>query len=517
MPSYERNALILGFGFFGIFMAFNTAQSLATSLPGGPENLGYMCLAALYGTFTVACFFVPPWIKKIGPKYAMIIGGVPYVLMVGATLKPSYWLSIPMNVLVGIGAPLLWTGSSVYIGRCAVWQAYTDLTLDSDHKKRISILTARFNSIFFMLFQGNGTLGLLLSSLVLRVAGSNAVRYLFILLVLICGIGVFILTLIPKVEAKEKANAKTLSISLMDDVDSDAVGASKSDFDAVNDEIAEVSWKDTLILACTDRKMTLLIPIIFYNGLSLAFMFGDFTSLIIQQSLSLKNTGFVVATFYFVNAAFTYLAGTIGVKNFGRTPFLAIATVCHVAFFVWMLLWSAPDNYEQQCSVDDCLPGGSCSGNSCLAPYGPNERHSDKYEFEINTPSWDIYFRILLGAAVFGIGDAVWESFPAGIIQYMYKDSDKDLVAASANLKMWQSLGFAVQFVFGIVLKNYFNVKVAILLASQIVGAACLVVVHACVQSLDFKAQGNIESDDENDQGGTEKRPGRADYDHLSS
>ena len=86
-------------------MAFNTAQSLATSLPGGPENLGYVSLGALYATFTVASFFVPPWINYLGPKWAMVLGGIPYVLMVGATLRPSYYLSVPMNVLVGLIAP----------------------------------------------------------------------------------------------------------------------------------------------------------------------------------------------------------------------------------------------------------------------------------------------------------------------------------------------------------------------------------------------------------------------------
>ena len=217
----------------------------------------------------------------------MVLGACPYVLMVGATLAPSYYLSVPMNIAVGLGAPLLWTGSSVYIGRCAVKQAklnaradmHADLegTTSESLEKRVSDLTAKLNSVFFMMFQGNGTIGLCMSSIVLSLAGDNGVRYLFILLVAICACGVFILSTLPSIEAVE------------------------------NDKDSNVSWTDTIRLAFTDMKITLLIPLFLYNGLSLGFLFGDFTNDVIHPALGLDNTGFVMATFFFVNAVFSYV------------------------------------------------------------------------------------------------------------------------------------------------------------------------------------------------------------------
>ena len=48
--NFKLRSAAMGLGFFGIFMAFNTAQSLAstlgsTTIPG----LGDVCLAVLYG------------------------------------------------------------------------------------------------------------------------------------------------------------------------------------------------------------------------------------------------------------------------------------------------------------------------------------------------------------------------------------------------------------------------------------------------------------------------------------
>ena len=45
-----------------------------------------------------------PGSRKIGPKWSMVLGACPYVLMVGATLAPSYYLSVPMNIAVGFGS-----------------------------------------------------------------------------------------------------------------------------------------------------------------------------------------------------------------------------------------------------------------------------------------------------------------------------------------------------------------------------------------------------------------------------
>ncbi len=451
------------------------------SLLGGPDNLGYICLAALYGTFCVACFFVPPWIEYIGPKWAMVLGACPYVLMVGATLAPSYYLSIPMNIAVGLGAPLLWTGSSVYIGRCAVKQAKVNERCDVQNspthelpsfEKRVGDLTAKMNSVFFMMFQGNGTIGLCMSSIVLHLAGDNGVRYLFILLVAICIFGVFILSTLPKIPA------------------------------VVKDEVSTSSWTDTIRLAFTDPKITLLVPLFLYNGLSLGFLFGDFTNDVVHKAVGLNNTGFVMGAFFFVNAGVTYASGSkiLGVSRFGRLNYMIMSVAVQVLYFVWLLLWNSPVNSVKQCSFNDCnAPDlGGCDLNQCVEPYGKgsNFTHDDSYELLVETPSLNCWLHLMGLSAAFAMGDAIWESFPPGIIQVFYKDDDDKLKSASANYKLWQSMGFAIQFVLGVVLSDYFHAKIWILLVCLGLCSVSLIVLHTRVSNLNSISDNDSREDD---------------------
>ena len=65
----------------------------------------------------------------------------------------------------------------------------------------------------------------------------------------------------------------------------------------------------------------------------------------------------------------------------------------------------------------------------------------------VESPTSSCWMNLMIGAALFAVGDATWESFPPGIIQVFYKEDDDKLKAASANWKLWQSMGFAIQFV----------------------------------------------------------------------
>ena len=76
VASFQRNVLILAAGFFGVFVAFNAAQALSTSILDTAEfpDLGNYCLAALYGMFTVMSFPGPVVVRWLGPSKAMALG-----------------------------------------------------------------------------------------------------------------------------------------------------------------------------------------------------------------------------------------------------------------------------------------------------------------------------------------------------------------------------------------------------------------------------------------------------------
>ena len=76
VAGFRRNVLIVAAGFFGVFVAFNAAQALSTSILDTKEfpDLGNYCLAALYGMFTIMSFPGPVVVRWLGPSKAMALG-----------------------------------------------------------------------------------------------------------------------------------------------------------------------------------------------------------------------------------------------------------------------------------------------------------------------------------------------------------------------------------------------------------------------------------------------------------
>eukprot|EP00997_Jenningsia_sp_PLL12_P007846 NODE_4533_length_651_cov_68.061462_g3879_i0.p1 GENE.NODE_4533_length_651_cov_68.061462_g3879_i0~~NODE_4533_length_651_cov_68.061462_g3879_i0.p1 ORF type:complete len:193 (-),score=42.55 NODE_4533_length_651_cov_68.061462_g3879_i0:73-630(-) len=89
-------------------------------------------------------------------------------------------------------------------------------------------------------------------------------------------------------------------------------------------------------------------------------------------------------------------------------------------------------------------------------------------------------------SVVLGIGDAVWFSQVPAILQCLFPDGN-DLSAAMSNLKLWQSLGFAVQFLLGLLVQS-FEVKTAVVLS--VLASAYLFVVVLDVGVMSLKETG---------------------------
>lgn len=176
---------MLSLGFFGVFMAFNAAQSLATSISG---KLGNVNLATIYVTFAIASVFAPQLVNRLGPKTALVLGSLPYTGMVLSFLSPSYHLMVPLSFLTGLGAPLLWTAEGVLVSRMSLQHA-AEKGLSRD------ATTSYFNSIFFSSFQLNGVVGTALAGLILSLDSSDAAKdILFVILGVCaaCGTAVFL-------------------------------------------------------------------------------------------------------------------------------------------------------------------------------------------------------------------------------------------------------------------------------------------------------------------------------------
>ena len=118
-------------------------------------------LFTLYGVFTLACLVAPKVVGLIGPKMAMVVGAVPYVLLVFANMAPSYYTFIPSFAGVGLGAAILWTGQGMYLSRCSINEAAAT-------GESTEVVSSRFNGVFWTAFQFNAAVGLIASSIILQ-------------------------------------------------------------------------------------------------------------------------------------------------------------------------------------------------------------------------------------------------------------------------------------------------------------------------------------------------------------
>eukprot|EP00090_Calanus_glacialis_P029734 TRINITY_DN47766_c0_g1_i1.p1 TRINITY_DN47766_c0_g1~~TRINITY_DN47766_c0_g1_i1.p1 ORF type:complete len:452 (-),score=75.69 TRINITY_DN47766_c0_g1_i1:54-1409(-) len=121
---------------------YSARDTNGTGYVEGFTGDGYVANAVLYATFAMSNFLAPWVISVIGPRYAMLIGGLGYTAYAAQLLYLKDWLLYTCAVLNGVGAALLWTGQGNF------------LAINSDPKT-----VGRNASIFWALYQMSGVTG----------------------------------------------------------------------------------------------------------------------------------------------------------------------------------------------------------------------------------------------------------------------------------------------------------------------------------------------------------------------
>lgn len=140
-----------------------------------------------------------------------------------------------------------------------------------------------------------------------------------------------------------------------------------------------------------------------------------------------------------------------------------------------------------------CLLG--CYSLPCTAPdrlVQPNNNTSGSL-----TGSFGGDFAVLtLTSFTFSIGDAVWKGQVVAVLQTYFRRSEHKLAAAMANSKLFQSLGYALQFGIGGITAGTWSssARALMLLVVLLVAAACMITLHTRVASMD-KDPDNIAED----------------------
>merc|ERR1719440_537048 len=178
-----------------------------------------------------------------------------------------------------------------------------------------------------------------------------------------------------------------------------------------------------------------MIPLMFANGMSLSFLFGDYPTDITCPVAGSSIVGFVTATFFFVNSIASIVWGRLITKEYirRRTAYV-ISTLFTLTYLGLKFFWNRPANYEKQ--------DGSWN--------------------QVASPEWQDYLIIFGLVALFACGDAFWESGPPATLTNFFAGS-ADIVPALANYKLWQSLGFAVQFILGAVLEDKPQIRTGVI------------------------------------------------------
>jgi hypothetical protein len=436
---------------------------------------------------------------------AMIVGGSMYVTMIAANIAilnlkeyewAQYLVAIPFYIAVGVGAPLLWTGQAVYLNRVAEAKHAGEgndpteefMLSPSQSKAKLADTKAEYNGTFYALFQANGVVGCAFSS-ILKLIGSGDMitTILFICLTGFACIGIFILSLLPQVEAVDNLKAKGGNSDPLDSAFEDQHESLEKDTD---DD--DVSIGETLTFLVSEPRMYCLVPIIFFNGLSLGFINSDYTKYVVAEGIGDKNIGFAIATFYGCNALATKAFGHKSVTGaLGRRGLYVLSFVLQVIFFGFFLF-----AHSQVIGLDGNDMSNFVPPKTKVPINGTLVELSDtKWEAppgHAAPASWS-YVVVFLGAAIFATGDAVLESVVPVTLQNYFAGDDKKVNASAANQKMWQSLGFAAQFAIGAVFPQldasetvlqHFQLKV-IIIGAVLLGGYALAFFTLCKYPID--------------------------------
>jgi MFS family permease len=160
------------------------------------------------------------------------------------------------------------------------------------------------------------------------------------------------------------------------------------------------------VILLKEKKMLFLLPLFFYSGIEQGFVFGSYTSDIISRTLGKGYIGFVMTVFGAVD-----VIGSAGLGKladwYGTNIIAIVGFVIHIVFFgLFFVLIEVERFFYLQ----------------------------------------DNSFLIWIGAAMCGLGDAAWNTFPGTVTSRLYSHN---IEAAFAVCKWGQALGTFLTFALG--------------------------------------------------------------------
>ena len=388
-------------------------------------SLAYITGAFVYLTFAFACVaMIPPMVKFTEGQYMSVniiacLGGLTYAVWIflnnstpSDEVDGSWIPYLGGSVLLGIGAPMIWVISLEIIGRCAYFSCI-DEVITKKNVERLDLCTSRFHTMFFGAFQFHGLLLLPVGIAMLTEGGmvsdwdDSWRKPVYWTMSSLPVAGSFLFLTLPQVPLLKGPGLPSLDVTVA----------------------------RSLLLLVQDLELRCLVPACIANGMVLGFVFGDFGRFFVAPVLHLDMVLMVQTMFFTANAFATLLFGyLIANLNLTRLKVFFICTIFQFVFFITLAIaiWTnaVPDHYIVN-------PNGG---------WMPNPASSG--------PQWHNYLIIFVGISICAAGDSAFEAQLPAVVQTFYLKTRYSL-AATANYKCWQSVGFLVQYVLDLLLDGY--------------------------------------------------------------
>ncbi|XP_071950683.1 protein unc-93 homolog A-like [Antedon mediterranea] len=412
-----KNVLVASLAFLFLFTAFQALSNLQSSI-NCDDGLGVASLSTIYVSIIISSMFLPSIIiRNLGLKWTLVCSMACYTLYSVANFWPGWGTLIPASALVGFSAAPLWSAKCTYLTTSGM--KYGILSGEAS-----DAVINRFFGIFFLMFQSAQIWGNLISSLVLQQApdsnytntGSQ-----------ICG-------------SKDcPASGNTSESDCGDDISSSLVNTLMGIYTGcgVVAILLIIAFLDPMppsretlegekfdlfmatLRLLKDKRLLMLIPITMYSGLEQAFIAGDFTKSFVTCTRGVGWVGYVMICYGLTDSISSFLSGRVA-KYTGRIPIFLSGAAAHMAIIVVFFTW---------------------------------------------TPEYDDLPVLFVVAAIWGFGDAIWQTQINAIYGVYFNEKQE---SAFSNYRLWESIGFAASFGYS----NFICVstKLAILVSFLVIG-----------------------------------------------
>ncbi|KAL8480532.1 hypothetical protein ACS0TY_027175 [Phlomoides rotata] len=392
--NHSRDLHILSWAFLLIFLAYGAVQNLESTI-NTEGDLGTISLGILYVSFAVFSVVASLVVKKMGAKNALVLGTTGYWLFTAANLKPSWYTMVPASLYLGFAASIIWVAEGTYLTSAARSHA-SELNLHE------GTVIGKFNGVFWGMFACHQLVGNLITLALLRDeegGTTSGTTLLMIVFLFSLTFGIILMFFLNKRNGKEErlqGSQNTIS-----------------------------SLLNSMLNLLLDVRILLVIPLLAYSGLQQAFVWAEYTKVIVKPVLGERGVGGAMAVYGIFDAISSLAAGRLTSDLKSITLIVVGGSLVQLIVLLWLLL-----NYS------------------------------------VSTGLLGTLFPLLVGA-LWGIGDGVLNTQLSALLGILFKH---DLEGAFAQLKLWQSVSIAI--VFFISTSISFQTMVVIMLVALCISVA---------------------------------------------